>query len=177
MDITTEAGTLFDSHLRRKNMALLLGITIVKPCGSSNLENAARHAGKHLADAVERKKNEYRGSFPSPYSLLPLIMSMCGEVGSDVHALTKELAIRRVGHRLEIHPNDSWHLAEGMEIARLRRRFSFVLQQTLSFRTCHHLCRQGVALVGNKQLCLQGPMTVDTYCTEGVLPGPRDGKK
>ena len=177
MDITTEAGTLFDSHLRRKNMALLLGITIVKPCGSSNLENAARHAGKHLADAVERKKNEYRGSFPSPYSHLPLIMSMCGEVGSDVHALTKELAIRRVGHRLEIHPNDSWHLAEGMEIARLRRRFSFVLQQTLSFRTCQHLCRQGVALVGNKQLCLQGPMTVDTYCTEGVLPGPRDGKK
>ena len=126
MDTTTEARTLFDSHLRCKNMVLLLGITIVKPCASSNLENAARHAGKYLADAVEQKKNEYRGSFPAPCSLLPLTMSMCGEVSSDVHALTKELAIRRVGDRLGIHPNESWHLAEGMEIARLRRRFSFV---------------------------------------------------
>ena len=41
----------------------------------SNLGNAARHVGNHLADAVERKKNNYRGSFPASYSFLPL--SLC----------------------------------------------------------------------------------------------------
>ena len=79
------------------------------------LENAARHAGKHLADAVERKKNKHRGSFPATYSLLPLAMSTRGEVGSDVHALMKELliAIRRVEHRSETHSNESQHQISG----------------------------------------------------------------
>ena len=45
-------------HPRRKNKVLLLDITIVTPCASSNLENEARYAGNHLADAVERKKNK-----------------------------------------------------------------------------------------------------------------------
>ena len=72
MDITTEVGALFDNHPRLKNKALLLDITIVNPCAGSNLGNAARHVGKHLADAVERKKNKYRGSFLATYSLLPL---------------------------------------------------------------------------------------------------------
>ena len=58
MDITTEAGALFDTHPRLKNKALLLDITIVDPCAGSNLGNAIRHVGKHLADAVERKKNK-----------------------------------------------------------------------------------------------------------------------
>ena len=144
MDIKTEAGALFDNHPRLKNKALLLDITIVNSCAGSNLGNAARHVGKHLADAVERKKNKYRGSFPATYSVLLLAMSACGDVGSDVHALIKELAIRRVQHRSETYSNESQHLAEGTEVARLRRRFSFVLQQALSFRTRHHLCRQGV---------------------------------
>ena len=65
MDITTEAGTLFDNHPRLKNKALLLDITTVNPCAGSNLRNAARHVEKHFADAVERKKNKYRGSFPA----------------------------------------------------------------------------------------------------------------
>ena len=129
MDITTEAGALFDNHPRLKNKPLLLDITIVNPCAGSNLENAARHVGKHLADAVERKKNKYRGSFPATYSLLPLAMSTCGEVDSDVHALMKELAIRRVQRRSETYSNESQHLAERAEVARLRRRLSFVLQQ------------------------------------------------
>ena len=76
---------------------------------------------KHLADAVERKKSKYRGSFPATHSLLPLPMSTCGEAGSDLHALVKELAMRRVEHRSETHSNESQHLAEGMEVARLRR--------------------------------------------------------
>ena len=77
MDMTTPAGALFDNHPRRKNKALLLDITIVNSCASSNLENAARHAGKHLADAAERKKNKYRGSFFATYSLLHFAMSTC----------------------------------------------------------------------------------------------------
>ena len=36
MDITTEAGPLFDNHPRLKNKALLLDITIVNPCAGSN---------------------------------------------------------------------------------------------------------------------------------------------
>ena len=113
MDITTEAGELIDNHPRLKDKALLLDITIANPCAGSNLGNAARYVGKHLADAAERKKNKYRGSFPATYSLLPLAMSTCGDVGSDVHALIKELAIRRVQHRLETYSNESQHLAEG----------------------------------------------------------------
>ena len=168
MDITTEAGALFDNHPRLKNKALLLDITIVNPCAGSNLGNAARHVGKHLADAVERKKNKYRGSFPATYSLLPLAMSTCGEVGSDVHALIKELAIRRVQHRSETNSNESQHLAEGTEVARLRRRFSFVLQQALSFRTRHHLCRQGVALASTRRPHSQGPASLQAHRPGGV---------
>ena len=151
-----------------EDKALLLDITIVNPCAGSNLGNAARHVGKHLADAVERKKNKYRGSFPATYCLLPLAMSTCGDVGSDVHALIKELAIRRVQHRLETYSNESQHLAEGTEVARLRRRFSFVLQQALSFRTRHHLCRQGVALASTRRPHSQGPASVQAHRTGGA---------
>ena len=94
-------------------------------------------------------------------------MSTCGEVGSDVHALIKELAIRRE-HRSETHSNEPQHLAEGTEVARLRRRFSFVLQQALSFRTRHHLCIQGVALASTRQLRSQGPVSVQAHRTKGV---------
>ena len=168
MDITTEAGALLDYHPRLKDKALLLDITIVNPCAGSNLGNAARHVGKDLADAVERKKNKYRGSFPATYSLLPLAMSTCGDVGSDVHALMKELAIRRVQHRSETCSNESQHLAEGTEVARLRRRFSFVLQQALSFRTRHHLCRQGVALASTRRPHSQSPASVQAHRTGGI---------
>ena len=61
----------------------------------SYLEDAACHTVKHLADAVERKKYKYRGSFSTTYSLLPLAISTCGEVSSDAHTLIKEFAIRR----------------------------------------------------------------------------------
>ena len=165
IDITTEAGALFDNHPRLKNKVLLLDITIVNPCAGSNLGNAARHVGKHLSDAVERKKNKYRGSFPATYSLLPLAMSTCGDVGSDVHALIKELAIRRVQHRSETYSDDSQHLAEGTEVARLRRRFFFVLQQALSFCTRHHLCRQGVALASTRRPHSQDPASVQAHRT------------
>ena len=165
-DITTEAGALFDNHPRLKDKELLLDIIIVNPCAGSNLGNTARHVGKHLADAVERKKNKYRGSFPATYSLLPLAMSTYGDVGSDVHALIKELAIRRVQHRSETS-NESQHLAEETKVAGLRRRFSFVSQQAFSFRTRHHLCRQGVALASTRQPHSQGSASVQAHRTGG----------
>ena len=95
-------------------------------------------------------------------------MSTCRGVGSDVHALIKELVIRRVQHRSETYYNDFHHLAEGTEVARLWRRFSFVLQQELSFRTCRHLCRQGVALASTRQPHAQGPASVQAHRTGGV---------
>ena len=52
-------------------------------------------------------------------------MSTCGEVDSDVHALIKELAIRRVEHRSEAHSNESQYLEEGTEVARLRAAVLF----------------------------------------------------
>ena len=94
-------------------------------------------------------------------------MSTCGEVGSDVHAFIKG-AITRVEHRSETHSDESQHLAEGTEVARLRWRLSFVLQQALSFRTLPHLCRQGVALESAQQLPPQGSVSVQAHRTEGV---------
>ena len=85
-----------------------------------------------------------------------------------MHALIKELAIRRVQHRWETYSNESQHLAEGTEVARLRRGFSFVLQQALSSRTCHHLCRQGAALASTRRPHSQGPASVHAHRTGGV---------
>ena len=95
-------------------------------------------------------------------------MSTCGEVGSDVHAPIKELAIRQLEHRSETHSNESQHLAEGTEVARLWRRFYFVLQQALLFRTIHHICRHGVALAITRQLRSQGSASVQADRTEGI---------
>ena len=97
MDTTTGGGALFDNHPRLKNKALLLDITIVDPCAGSNLlENAARYVGKHLADAVERKKNEYRGSFSATYSLLPLAIS---DSGWRLRALDSSIRKARCLHK------------------------------------------------------------------------------
>ena len=82
--------------------------------------------------------------------------------------LIKELVIRRVQHRSETYSNESQHLAEGTDVARLRRRFFFVLQQALSFRTRHHLCRQGVALASTRRPHSQGPASVQAHRTGGV---------
>ena len=121
MDMITEAGTLFDNYPQRKTKGLVRSITIVNPRASSNLENTARHAGKKPRRRSRAEKNKYRGSFPGVYPLLPLAMSTYGKAGSDVHALIKELAIRRIEHRSEIPSKKSQHLMEGTEVARLRR--------------------------------------------------------
>ena len=95
-------------------------------------------------------------------------MSTCGDVGSNVHALIEELAIRRVEYKSETYSNESQHLAEGTEVARLRRRFSFVLQQALPFRTRHHLCRQEVAIASTRQPHSQGSASAQAHRTGGV---------
>ena len=115
MDITTEAG-LFANDPFLQNMALLLNITVVNPRTTSNLENAPCHEEKYLADAVERNKKKYRGSFPATYSLLSLAMSTCSEVGLDLHALIREVPIRQVEHRSEIHFNEPQRLMGGTEV-------------------------------------------------------------
>ena len=114
------------------------------------------------------RAHEVSGSFPATYSHLPLAMSTCGDVGSGVHAFIKELAIRRVQHRSDTYSSESQHLAEGTEVARLRRRFYFVLQQEFSFRTRYHLCRQRVALASTRQPHSQGPASVQAHRTRGV---------
>ena len=85
-----------------------------------------------------------------------------------MHVFIEKLAIRRVGIRSEIHSNESGHLVKGTKVARLWRRFCFVLQQAISSRTRNHLYRQGLALAGTRQLRSQGSMSVHAYCIEGV---------
>ena len=82
---------------------------------------------------------------------------MCNLIITHTHTHTQ--------HRSETYSNESQHLAEG---ARLRRRFSFVLQQALSFRTRHHLCRQRVALASTRRPHSQGPASVQAHRTGGV---------
>ena len=65
-------------------------------------------------------------------------------MGADTQFPVKDMAIRRVDLQGSMLTGQARAAAEGRETARLRRRFSFVLQQALSQRTRHHLCRQGV---------------------------------
>ena len=111
-----------------QELELLLDIIIVKSLNQLQSGECSTPCRKTCANAVERKKNKYRGSFPVIYFLLRFVMSMYGEVGSKVHALIKEIAIRKVKHRSETHSDGSRHLVEGTEVARLWRGFSFVLQ-------------------------------------------------
>ena len=92
MDMAPEAGAPFDTYPRRKNKALILDITIVDPCVRYNLENAACHARKHLVDAVEGKKYNYRGSFPATYYPLSLAMSM--SAGREWHLGVPDSSVR-----------------------------------------------------------------------------------
>ena len=174
-DLTAEVKALSDNHPQRKNKALIFDIIIVNPFVTSNMKNAARHIGKHHADAVKRKKNKYRGSFLATYSLLPFAISTCGEAGPDVHALIRELAIRRVEHRSEIHSNESRHLAEGTKVARLQRIY-LVLQQALSFRTrsCGHPTA-AFARSSDVHCTAEGTRTVRREGANGDGDGDGDG--
>ena len=60
-------------------------------------------------------------------------------------------------------------------LARLRRRFSFVLQQALSFRTRHHLCRQAVALTRSHRVRSQDT-SLEKKNTDRNRPQGREGE-
>ena len=124
---------------------------------------------------LNARKTIIGGSFPATYSLLPLAMSTSGEVGPDVHALIKELAIRRAKNSSEVHSEEPRRLAEGTEIAHLRLRFSFVLQQALSFRTRHHICSHGVALTYSHRVRSQDTTSRMKICTDRNRAQGREG--
>ena len=171
-DMTTDKGELFGSQPQRKDKALLLDITTANPCASAPnwiMQRAMQETPHRRSQAEE----EQVSVLVRPYkTLIPLLiaMSACGEAGPDVHALIRELGIRRVQQSSEIHSDESRHMVEGTEVICLRWRFSFVLQQALSFRKRHHLCRQGVKLADTQQLDPQGLVDVQTYCTEVKNP-------
>ena len=63
----------FNKYTHKHTQGTLLDIAIVNPCVGSNLGNAARHVGKHRADAVERKKNlgnAARHLYKPPYAIV-----------------------------------------------------------------------------------------------------------
>ena len=152
---TQEAGERFVSNRRLKEQAPLLDITTVNPCVSSNLDNAARHAGKQLAHAVQRKNNRYRGSFPAAYSLFLLAMSTCGKAGPDVRALIKELVIRHIEHRSEMHSErgpriwrKEWkERVSGGRFPLFYSTHCHSVRETISSERWGDACRQPVALV------------------------------
>ena len=79
-------------------------------------------------------------------------MSTCGEVGSDAHALIKELAIRRVDDRSEIHSNEFQPLAEGTEVASLH---VFGDDSLLFYSRHFHSAR--VVISADRDWCLRAP--------------------
>lgn len=125
MDVTAEAGALFGNDPRHEGVVLLHDLTN---------GNTARQAIKHPTDAIVGK---------SMYIyIFPLAMSTYDELGPGVYTLIKELAIRREDKRSEFHSEKSeksWRLVKGRgaEMACLKLRLFFVLQQALPFSTRH----------------------------------------
>lgn len=126
---TTDIGILFGNNPRYNHKELQFDLIIINLYVSTNIENATRQAEKYLTDAVERKIDEYRGSFSASYSFPPLATL------PGIDALIKDLVTQ---------------LTEEIEITRLRRQFSSVLKWPLSFRARHHLFKKGASLVHNK---------------------------
>lgn len=92
--------------------------TIVNSCISRNLGSVTRQTGNYLTDALERKKNKFRGSFHVIYSLFHLAMSTCGKRALEAHALIENIAHRRVYYRSELLSGVSRGLAEGEKVER-----------------------------------------------------------
>ena len=77
------------------------------------------------------------------------------------------LATTRAKHRLGYILRRVPSSGGGNGISTSSAAFFYALQQVLSFRTRHHLCRQGATLAGSQQLHPQDPMPVQVHCTEG----------
>ena len=157
-------GALFGNQPRLENKALLLNITITNPCVGSNLGNATHHVGKHLADAVKRKKNKYRGSFPATYSLLPVPVVRLAQTSIPSSRARHQTGRAHVGDTLQRVPTSGGRDGSSASSAAIL----FFLQQALSFHTRRHLCRQRVAIASTRQLRSQCPVSVQAHRTEGV---------
>ena len=66
---------------------------------------------------------------------LPFDVFMCDEVGSELHALIKKLAIRWVKNRSETYSNEFQHLVEG------RKYYVFGGDSLLSYSKLFHSAR------------------------------------
>ena len=98
----------------------------------------------------------------------PSFLALCRRVerGWPRRACSHQIARHQASEAQAGDAIESRHLAEETEVERFRRRFSFVLQQELSFRTRYHFCTQGATLVGSQQPRPQGPMPVQAHRTE-----------
>lgn len=74
---------------------------------------------------------------PATYTLLALVMSICGILGSDTQAFITAVAVRCIDLQDGVPTGRACAAAEGPKMAQLRRCFSFVLQQVLSQRIRH----------------------------------------
>jgi len=91
MDVTKAAGALFSDDPLHEGKTLLLDITIVNFCVSTDFKTAVRQTENPLTDEVERKKNKYRGSLPATYPFLHLSMWTYGDLGADVYAVIRSI--------------------------------------------------------------------------------------
>lgn len=65
------------------------------------------------------------------YAPLQLAVPMCGILGSDTQAMIKAMAVILVDFQAGLQTGQARAAAEGREMAYIRHRFSFVLQQVL----------------------------------------------
>lgn len=72
---------------------------------------------------------------------------MCETLGSDIQALTKVIAVKRVDLQDDVPTDQAPSAVELREITHLPLRFSFALLHALSRHTHHQLQRQGATSV------------------------------
>lgn len=113
-------------------------------CASESLERKIKKSRLTIAVTIEHKIIKYRRMFSTTYTFLPLTVRMCRSLGPHNQALIKTMAIRRVGLQDGMPTGWARVAVKGRETEQVHRHSSFILQHTLSQRTQHHLCRQGV---------------------------------
>lgn len=94
MDTAVRNNALFRGHDRREDKNLLLHLTVVDPCSSSNLDTEAKKPISAIAAAARRKLNKYWDALPATYTFIPWTASKCDTLGSNTQALIKVMAVR-----------------------------------------------------------------------------------
>ena len=150
MDIVTAPGSLFLGNNSLRTKSILIDLTITHPATNTRL---ARHAhrlpGSAVDDAATAKRRKYLGTFPATsYHLLPLAMSVYGEIGADGHDLIRAIAEAKVHARGLPETPEDYKVQVGAHTSAIRRRLSCALSQALSSRTRARLCGQGIYTLG-----------------------------